>query len=396
MKTVGWSVLFLASFLVGHFSANPWLLPVGNILLFVKLYVAMLLVYILLTQIIPYLWQHISEWGSNFQRTAALDNERFGGGMQLSFASTGMMTAPEKHEQDVVPNNEVPVLTIVNASTMTESRPVELKPETKPVSEAEFLAAIRGLTLLPPAVALPEKVLDATENSLTEPEPEMAAIPIMASETPAVVIEPTETELAKANDEEFLAAIRGLVLLLDARFLMESRKLTLIPTGELDIDKAISVSAENMTTELSVLDSEPEPEFSQSELTVVDEVEVVALVDETVVETPTENSLNEPLNETFALVEIEPLPEVEASIIESDELQILVTEETRSENETEVSAGHLHIASEDLSWILAEDSTGIEIEFEASAEVAMATVVDLAMDSDLDEMESVALEGSDI
>ena len=103
MKTAGWAGLFIASFLVGHFVANPWLYPVGKILLFIEIYISALVAFIILHEVIPYIWRTLAKCEVDFQQSTGMKEQNLSGGMRLSFAAAGLSSAMERGKEEAKP-----------------------------------------------------------------------------------------------------------------------------------------------------------------------------------------------------------------------------------------------------------------------------------------------------
>lgn len=162
MKTAGWAGLFIASFLVGHFVANPWLYPVGKILLFIEIYLSALAAFIILHQVIPCIWRTLSKWQVDFQQNTGIKEQNLSGGMRLSFAAAGLSSAMERGKEEANPQPEpmprnlatsgagaaLTTATLLNATVTATGKKAEHRKEPD---------SFRKLFLLPPIVVNPEE-----------------------------------------------------------------------------------------------------------------------------------------------------------------------------------------------------------------------------------------------
>ena len=169
MKTISWGGLFLVSFLAGHFLANPWLAPVGNILLFIKIYLVTLFVMVVVQQTTPYIWRNLRAWMSDLRRTADdMEEAKVTGGMQLSFAAAGLPNVREKRLENArdriaakaltLPKQEdemADALSILRATAIVAAKSNNLPQEPK---------APRTLYLLPPVK--PVQAVSSAEESV--------------------------------------------------------------------------------------------------------------------------------------------------------------------------------------------------------------------------------------
>ena len=205
MKTAGWAGLFIASFLAGHFVANPWLYPVGKILLFIEIYISALAAFIILNQIIPYVWRTLSKWQIDFQQSPGLEDQSLSWGMRLSFAAAGLSSALEKGKKETSPQPEpMPrnlsaigdgavstAVTLLNATVGATGKKEIYKKEPD---------SFRKLVLLPPIKANPEKNSDQViSGDNAESSAESSDESIATCE--AVTAEKANTETAIAVEE---------------------------------------------------------------------------------------------------------------------------------------------------------------------------------------------------
>ena len=200
MKTAGWAGLFITSFLVGHFVANPWLYPVGKILLFIEIYILALVAFIILDQIIPYIWRTLSKWQVDFQQSTGMKEQNLSGGMRLSFAAAGLSSAMERGKEETNPQPEpmprnlvasgdgaaLTAATLLNATVTATGKKEEYWKEPDPP---------RKLVLLPPIKTdlenNPDQIISG-DNVECSGEPNAtceAAIEDKANKEAAIVVE---------------------------------------------------------------------------------------------------------------------------------------------------------------------------------------------------------------
>ena len=207
MKTAGWAGLFIASFMVGHFVANPWLYPVGRILLFIKIYISALVAFIILNQVIPYVWRTLSKWQMDFQQSTVMKEENLSGGMRLSFAAAGLSAALERRKEEASPHLEpMPrnlsasgdgaastAVTLLNATVAAAGKKDDYWKEPEPP---------RKLVLLPPIKANPEKTPDQNSGNIEAAivVEEMAAVIIPEDMVETESIATGEAVLAPHDD----------------------------------------------------------------------------------------------------------------------------------------------------------------------------------------------------
>lgn len=179
MKIVSWGGLFLVSFLAGHFMANPWMFPVGKILLFIKIYLMTLLTVVFLQQFVPYVWRIGQAWLTDLRCTTGIEEPKMAGGMQFSFAAAGLPNVQEKRPKNTDLRNvvvkpsisqkqedEAPVtLNVLRATATVATKTKEVRRESD---------AGRKLVLLPPVKAVPETNAELVPiNPASRPEEAM-------------------------------------------------------------------------------------------------------------------------------------------------------------------------------------------------------------------------------
>lgn len=188
MKIASWGGLFLVSFLAGHFMANPWMFPVGKILLFIKIYLMTLLTVIFLQQFIPYVWRVGQAWLTDLRCSTGIEEPKIAGGMQFSFAAAGLPNVQEKR-----PKN-------------TDVRNVVIKPSIRQKQEDEAVVSLNALRAIATVAAETKEIRrehDAGRKLVLLP-------PVKAtSETNAelVPINPEgrpETAMLKSTEETFI------------------------------------------------------------------------------------------------------------------------------------------------------------------------------------------------
>lgn len=360
MKTAGWAGLFIASFLAGHFVANPWLYPVGKILLFIEIYISALVAFIIINQIIPYIWRTLSKCQIDFQQSTGMKEQSLSGGMRLSFAAAGLSSALEKGKEETSPRPE-PMprnlsaggdgvastsVTLLNATATAAGKKEGFWKEQDPP---------RKLFLLPPITANPEKDSDQGSGHNAECHTEPIAICESVTED-------------KANKEaEFVAEEMAAVIIVEDK--LETESIAMGETVRASYDAIVADTQEILTETADGL----EDVFTES---VIKPSEMEAETTETIA--PVE--IHEELKvEELEFEELAPLG------VESDvSLEFIPTAVV-------IPLAFLRPESEILERILAVDATGIAEEtMDSSGEILMD---EIGFEADC---EDFAVEGTDL
>ena len=362
MKTAGWAGLFIASFMVGHFVANPWLYPVGRILLFIKIYISALVAFIILNQVIPYVWRTLPKWQMDFQQSTVMKEENLSGGMRLSFAAAGLSSALERRKEEASPHLEPMPRNLSTSGDGAASAAVTLLTATVAGAAAGKKEDYwkepdppRKLVLLPPVKANPEKDSDQGSGNNAECPGEPTATWDAVTED-------------KANkDNAIIIAEVATMITLEDKAETES-----IATGE-----AVHAPDDAMVADTQEMSAEPVDGFGQ-----------------TIEESVTSPSGAEA--ETVAIIAPVEVPEeLKVEELEFEELEPLVVESDVSV-EFVPTAGVIPVAfrrpeSDTLERILAMDATGIAAAtMDISEEILMNEIGFEA------ENEDFAVEGTDL
>jgi hypothetical protein len=334
MKTAGWAGLFIASFLVGHFVANPWLYPVGKILLFIEIYLSALAAFIILHQVIPYIWRTLSKWQVDFQQNTGIKEQNLSGGMRLSFAAAGLSSAMERGKEEANPQPEPMPRNLATSGAGATSTAVTLLTATVAAAATgkkedcwKEPAPPRKLVLLPPIKANPEKNPDSIISGENEECPDEST-----ASCEAVTEDKVNKEVACVVDE--MAAVITLEDMVD--------------TESTAIDEAVHAPHDDIMADMQETSIEPadgvEQVFSES-VTMPNEAETGTA-------------------EIIALVEVPE--ELRVEELEYEELEPLVNEYDISVESIPPAWG-IPLAfrrqeSEALERILAVDATGIAAE----------------------------------
>ena len=370
MKFVGWSSLFLVSFLAGHFAANPWLLPVGNILLFLQLYIGVLLGFILLAQVCPYAFRQWSVWHEAIRSQDGFGEESFAGPMRFSLAAAGGSLTPESgREEGIQTQSPLP------SAEKAEREPAEQQagetsqaevPMAEPwesdtawMRDPEFMAAIRGLILLPPGLEQAAETPAAVEAAVPVPVP--AAEP---EESPATREEPVAAARTGPDDavSEEAADDTGYgeetaFWLDDLEFKTAIRGLTPSLSGE---GQAAAPPEAEETGEAA------ESESKEPKVFWMDDAEFMEAIRGLLALLPVDGQVEGTL----------PGPSEEAAdteIAEDGQLPTMEeTEEPVAEAQAVIAAVHdqTRLSTETLTGMLADDATGIVLDTEEPEEVA--------------------------
>ncbi len=362
MKTAGWAGLFIASFMVGHFVANPWLYPVGRILLFIKIYISALVAFIILNQVIPYVWRTLPKWQMDFQQSTVMKEENLSGGMRLSFAAAGLSSALERRKEEASPHLEPMPRNLPTSGDGAASAAVTLLTATVAGAAAGKKEDYwkepdppRKLVLLPPVKANPEK--DSDQGSDRNPE--------CPGEPTAICEAVTED---KANQEAAIVVEEMAVAII-----LEDK----VENQSIATDEPVHALHDDIIADTQEMSSEPVDGFDQTvEESVTSpsgtEAEIVAII--APVEVPEELKVEE-----LEFEELEPL--VVASDVSVDSVlpaRVIPVAFRRPESDT-------------LERILAMDATGIAAAtMDSSEEILMDEIGFEAEDEDF------AVEGTDL
>lgn len=365
MKTAGWAGLFIASYLAGHFIANPWLYPVGKILLFIKIYISALVAFIFLNQIIPYVWRNLSKWEMDFQQSASMKEQQLSGGMRLSFAAAGLSSALEKGKEDA------------------RSHP---EPMPRNLSDSGDGAATTALAKLTATVA--GAAVDKKEGSRQEQDS-----PRKLFLLPSI----------KAESEKFSEQI------FDDTAECPGDSAVICDEGIEDIaSKDDTVAVEEVTAAIVIEDSAETELIEASEIVPATVEDILADTQETSAEQVEgieksfiagEASACEAetgTDDIIAMVEVSEELRIEEEVLEFEEIEPLVAESDVSVefvlSERVISRAFRRLESETLEQILAVDATGIAAEtMDRAEEVLMDDVIDFEA-----EYEDFAVEGADL
>ena len=402
MKTAGWAGLFIASFLVGHFFANPWLYPVGKILLFIEIYLSALVVFIILDQIIPYIWRILSKWQVDFQQSTGMKEQSLSGGMRLSFAAAGLSSALEKGKEE------------------TSSHPEPMPRKLSASGDGAASAAVTFLTATVAGAAASKKEgywkeADPPRKLVLSPsikaEPEKNPDPIIAADNAEGPDESTATceavieDIACKEDTVAVEEVTVANIIEDNAECPDESIATCEAVTEEKALKEDTVAVEEVTAASSIED------IVETEL--IETCEIVPATVEVVLEDTQESSAEqvEGIEQSF-IAGVENTLEAETETAEiiapmevpeelkGEELELEELEPLGVESDVSVEsvppARVIPVAfrwpeNENLERLLAMDATGIAAETMDKAEEILLDTIDFeAMDEDF------AVEGTDL
>ena len=330
MKTAGWAGLFIASFLVGHFVANPWLYPVGKILLFIEIYISALAAFIILHEVIPYIWRTLTKCEVDFQQSTGMKEQNLSGGMRLSFAAAGLSSAMERGKEEANQQPKpMPRILAASADGTASTAAILLNATATATGKKEEHGKkpdpSRKLFLLPPIMVNPEeKTEQISDDTAVDPG------------KPAATCEAVTEDKAKGEAAIVVEEMAAVIIL-------ENR----VETDSIAACEAVSEPYEVVVQETQETSAELVDGFEQAFIASV-------------------TNAREAAAGTTELLPVETAEEQETEELEFEEILTLVVEADTPVEFVPI-AGIVPLAllcpeSESLGRVLAADATGITTE----------------------------------